>query len=172
MAELLIGCGNSRVKKLQLDGDSEWKDLTTLDMNPAHNPDVLWDLEKFPYPFHPRDNRFDEIHAYDVLEHTGQQGDWFFFFRQWTEFWKLLKPGGLFFATTPMPLSHWAWGDPGHKRIICAESLVFLSQKNYAEQVGKTSMCDYRPWWGGDFVTEYANGDGGDIFSFILRAIK
>jgi hypothetical protein len=37
--ELLIGCGSNSEKKICLDS-VEWHDLTRLDNNPDHNPDV------------------------------------------------------------------------------------------------------------------------------------
>jgi SAM-dependent methyltransferase len=167
MAELLIGAGSNHDKRLGF--SPNWHELVTLDINPDHKPDVVWDLEQMPLPF--PDNRFDEIHAYEVLEHTGRQGDWRFFFRQWDEFWRLLKPGGVFFATCPDWRSPWAWGDPGHTRVIAPECLVFLSQPEYARQVGKTSMTDYRPWYAGDFLPVLHETVEGS-FRFALRAVK
>ena len=48
--ELLIGCGASRVKRLSADNDPHWKQLTTLDINPEHAPDVVWDLTETRLP--------------------------------------------------------------------------------------------------------------------------
>jgi DNA modification methylase len=114
---------------------------------------------------------FDEIHAYDVLEHTGQQGDWRFFFAQWSEFWRILKPNGLFFGKCPTYDSEWAWGDPGHTRIISPASLVFLDQNQYIEQVGKTAMTDYRPYYTADFE-RLASEIKETTHAFVLRARK
>ena len=121
--QLLIGCGSRRVN---LTG-RVWEELVTLDINPAHDPDVLHDLTVLPLPF--RDDEFDEIHAYEILEHTGQQGDYRFFFAQFQEFWRILKPDGLFIATVPHWQGLWAWGDPGHTRVINEGTLVFLCQE-------------------------------------------
>lgn len=149
-AHLLLGAGGRRDKDIGLPWCAEeWGDLTTLDYNSSHNPSVVHDLEVLPYPF-PSDT-FDEIHAYDVLEHTGTQGDWKFFFDQFAELWRILKPGGLLAATCPSYSSEWAWGDPSHKRIINAGTLSFLSQKEYARQVGVTKMSDFRFYWKKDF---------------------
>lgn len=169
--ELLLGCGARRDKRVSLPPKIpvEWTDLVTLDMNPGHKPDHVWDMAELPLPFH--ENTFDEIHCYETLEHMGQQGDWRFFLAQFEDFWRIMKPGGLFVATTPHPSSPWAWGDPGHTRVIPPESLVFLSQAAYAEQVGVTPMTDYRPWYRGDF--RILNNDvqhGSTVI--ILEALK
>ncbi len=78
--ELVIGCGNSRVRILNEDNDEEFQNPTFVDIDPDCKPDKIWDLETLPLPF--EDNEFDEIHAYEVFEHTGQQGDYEFFFEQ------------------------------------------------------------------------------------------
>ena len=172
--ELLIGCGNRRDKRVMLkDDDGKWCNLTTLDIDPGVNPDVLFDLDTLPkerLPF--EDDTFNEIHAYDVLEHFGRAGDWKAFFGQFAEFWRVLKPGGLFFACVPHWESSWAWGDPGHTRVIPRDTLIFLSQSAYADQVGSTPMTDYRPWYKADFETAGVNEDNPDVLQFVLRAIK
>ena len=167
--ELLIGSGGRLKKQLHLPEHKEWKGLVTLDINEEHKPDVLHDLTVLPYPF--EDNEFDEIHAYDVLEHTGSQGDYKFFFNQWSEFWRILKPDGHFFAKCPSYKSRWAWGDPSHTRLVQPESLVFLKQTEYTKQVGKSPMSDFRYMYKADFEDEYVKIDDEDFF-FVMRAVK
>ena len=167
--ELLIGCGESRVKKLSLDGQPEWSNLMTLDCYPECQPDVLHDLNDTPYPF--EDDTFDEVHAYEVLEHIGKQGDWKAFFDQFGEIHRILKPGGLLLATTPMWDSLWAWSDPSHTRVISAGSLSFLSQKVYEAGVGKTAMTDFRHYWTRDFDIKHTETKAG-TFIFVLQAVK
>jgi SAM-dependent methyltransferase len=169
MTELLIGCGSRRSKDVGIDGREGWSDLTTFDINPDHRPDIVGDLENIPLPF--GDNSFDEIHAYDVLEHTGSQGDWRFFFDQWSDFWRILKPDGLFYAKVPAHDSVWAWGDPSHKRIIQFASLVFLDQQQYRQQVGSTPMSDFRFYYKADFEVLFTDTQQ-DTFTFVLRARK
>jgi SAM-dependent methyltransferase len=152
LTELLIGCGNSREKQLRLEGGVGWSELVTLDVDPACKPDVVHDLDVLPYPF--ADDTFDEIHAYEVLEHTGRQGDWRFFFAQWAEFHRILKPAGYVMGSVPHPTSVWAWGDPSHTRVIPIESLAFLSQRFYS-QVGHTASSDFRAVWKGNFEVCY-----------------
>jgi SAM-dependent methyltransferase len=170
MTELLIGCGNDRKKKVHFEGiESEWRKLTTLDIDPSTKPDVVHDLNVLPYPF--EDSQFDEIHAYEVLEHCGRQGDWKYFLDQFSEFHRILRPNGYLIATCPMWDGPWAWSDPGHTRIISRHSLVFLSQAEYSNQIGKTAMTDYRPWYKADFET-VTIAERGDTFAFILQAKK
>jgi hypothetical protein len=130
---------------------------------------VLCDLALPPYPF--KTESADEIHAYDVLEHLGQQGDWRAFFAQFAECWRILKPGGFLAATCPSYRSANAWGDPSHRRVITKETLAFLSQAEYAKQVGVTPMTDFRPWYAADFEPRYLD-EGADTLVFVLEAVK
>ena len=169
--ELLMGCG-SRREKFLFEGDNrDFHHLTTLDINTSHHPDVVHDLNVHPLPF--LDHAFDEIHAYDVLEHLGSQGDYAFFFSEFSEYWRILKPNGRFFATVPATRSAWVWGDPSHTRYFAPPWLLFLSQRAYDEQIGQTSMSDFRYLYKADFVTEYTTTmNNGETFAFVLRAVK
>lgn len=167
--ELLIGCGYNKEKKMGIEGDGGWNNLVTLDCNPDVSPDILHDLNNIPLPFD--DNQFKEIHAYDVLEHTGRQGDQHFFFDQFYDFWRILKPNGLFFGIVPSYLSPWAFGDPSHTRVIPGCSFVFLSQEQCKNQVGKTPMSDFNHIWKGDFETLQLFDDTIQC-KFVMKAIK
>jgi SAM-dependent methyltransferase len=171
MRELLIGAGSNRDRKLTIPGLKlgDWQELVTLDINPAHKPDVVWNLERLPLPF--EEDTFDTVSAFEVMEHVGRQGDWRFFFDQWSDLWRIMRPGGLFFGTSPDRSSRWAWGDPGHTRIIGPEALTFLHQPAYA-QVGHTPMTDYRFYYQADFDLLYSNVTEHGTFEYVLRAVK
>lgn len=171
MTELLIGCGHRRDKVLALQGREAWSDLITLDMNPAAGADVTWDLTDLPMPF--GTDSVAEIHAYEVLEHTRQQGDWRGFFAEFQEFWRILAPDGTMHATCPWWQGQWAWGDPGHTRVIQPESLTFLHQPAYTAECvpGGTARTDYRPWFTGDFDIIHLHPAATGL-QFILRAVK
>jgi len=146
-----------------------WK----VDINPKCNPRIVHDLEVFPWPL--PTGYFNEIHAYEVLEHLGTVGDYKFFFQLWRQMWDLLAPDGVVAASTPWWQSVWAWQDPGHKRVYSTELFVYLNQDEYASQIGRTSMTDYREFWPPPyhFRCRYFERTGDDPlnsgFSFVLQ---
>ncbi len=170
MPQLLIGCGNRRIRKLAFDDNPEFgADLVTMDHDPNCGAAIVHDLESLPWPL--ADDTFDEVHAYEVLEHLGTQGDAKAFFAQFTEIYRVLKPGGMLMATVPAWDDVWAWSDPSHRRIITKGTLVFLDQTEYAKQVGVTAMTDFRWLWADDFELIAAETEHGS-FRFALRAHK
>jgi hypothetical protein len=187
--ELLLGCGFSREKRMGWPVDSwtkEFENLYTLDNNPQCESDLLCDLSVYDWtciPFTEKahdcllnDDRIDtnffhEIHAYEVLEHLGRQGDITSFFDTFHNIYRILVPDGLVFATCPSRYSGWLWGDPGHTRVIIPETLSFLDQTNY-EECGRTTRSDYRALWEGDFKCLYSSDAGRQTHAFVLQAIK
>jgi len=167
--ELLIGCGMRRDKILAKPEDMQWSNLTTLDINPDHKPDVVWDLTQMPLPF--EDESFDEIHAYEVLEHIGSQGDYKFFFAQFSDFWRLLKPDGFLCGTVPAPTSEWVWGDPSHTRMLHPNNFGYLDQTAY-DKVGTSPISDFRYIYKADFKIVHLHIDQGKTLQFALQAIK
>lgn len=166
---LLIGCGQSRVKQVQYGGRAEWTGaLTTLDMNPLCGADVIWDMENLPLPF--EDASFDEIGAYNVLEHWGRQGDFRRWFDEMAEYHRILKPGGLFGAI--VPIGRDALADPGHTRFFEGNYFGFLSQKFYeGNAVLKSCYTDYRWYWKLDFDVLYLHESDGHHLAVVLRRL-
>jgi hypothetical protein len=173
--QLLLGCGASRTKLFN--PQEPWEDLVTLDSNLDHKPTIRWDLN-WPLSRRFDANEFDEIHAYDVLEHIGRQGDVEGFFAEFQGYWRVLKPGGLFCGVVPAWDSFWAWSDPGHTRIINEGTLTFLSQEHYKQYVGSSPSTDYRYTYKGDFrpvSLQYRDRIGQPperCFYFVLQAKK
>ena len=160
----MLGAGSSRQLLVQTPLAHETAEITTVDIVASHNPDVLWDLEVTPWPF--KDDSFEEIHAYEVLEHLGHQGNAREFFSHFGEIYRILKPGGILAGSVPQWDSMWAWGDPSHTRVICEGSFAFLDQTEYTKQVGKTPMSDFRSIWKGDLQIDNLQKMGGRLFFY------
>jgi len=166
---LLLGAGSSKTLRVPTPLAAITPEITTLDIEKRHNPDVLWDLNLLAWPF--ADNAFHEIHAYEVLEHLGQLGDFRSFFDHFGEIYRILKPGGHLAASVPRWDSLWAFGDPSHRRVINEGSLTFLDQTQYGKQVGVTAMTDFRAFWSGDFEAVKGEKVGEQLY-FLLKAHK
>jgi hypothetical protein len=167
--ELLLGCGFVHNKMLwPTFGKQEWESLHTVDINESCNPDTIWDLNKIPLPFD--NNIASEIHAYNVFEHTGFQGDYKFFFKQFEDLWRILKPDGYLFASTPWWNSLWALGDPGHTRVINNGTITFLCQDQY-KNCSTSMRTDYRWCYKGNFKIVHSEVKD-ETYYFSLQAIK
>lgn len=160
MPSLLIGCGHSRLKRVYLDGNKEWAEpLITIDMNPDCGADFVRDAGFFyvdkrecvaprHMPF--EDDAFDEIGAYDVLEHWGAQGDWKSWFTEMAEYHRVLKPGGLMGIL--VPANDDALADPGHTRFFGPNHFRMLEQSFYERAIEKgLPITDYRWYWTRNF---------------------
>lgn len=168
--ELLLGCGHRRDKDVVLLGTpSEWQNLTTLDCNPDCRPDIEWDLTRQELPFDA--DTFAEIHAYEVLEHLGNQGDFRTFFAQFEDYWRILKPGGFLCGSVPAPGSQEVWGDPGHTRAFMPMTFGYLAQPTYDWSSGNNMQTDYRRWYRGDFEPKMIERKENRLF-FALQAVK
>lgn len=165
---LLLGAGNSRRKRVAWKNDPEWRgELVTLDMNPNCGADVVHDLEQRPLPF--PDETFDELAAYDVLEHIGWQGDWKGFFDEFAEYWRLLKPGGIFGIIVPQAEDMLA--DPGHTRFFHSNHFGFLRQAWYEENLKENRpVTDYRWYWRHNFEIAFMKDDGHHLSVILEKA--
>lgn len=94
MNKLLAGCGIFKKKG-----------YINLDYNKAVRPDILHDLNKYPYPF--KNNTFDLIEIHHVLEHLEDA------FMAMKELSRITKKDGIIHITVP----HYSLGfaHPGHK---------------------------------------------------------
>lgn len=135
------------------------------DKDPDLGKHSTHNLNDLPYPW--KDNEFDEIHAYEVLEHCGRQGDGDFFFGQFNEFWRILKPGGFMMISVPMWDAEVAWGVPDHCRVLPPGIFAYLTA-DYYENVGKPGFGDYRKYLKG-YWTAFGKSEGDEQLHVVLR---
>jgi len=110
MVTLSVGCGQQEPKP----------DLVRLDISSLVNPDVVWDLDKFPYPF--ETSSFSEIECFDVIEHLQSIP------KALEEFHRILEPNGLIKITTPHFSCANSFVDPTHKWHLSYFSFDYFCQ--------------------------------------------
>lgn len=85
--------------------------------------DVVWDLEKLPYPF--ESSSFDEVHLNHIIEHFVDT------ITMMEEIWRLTKPGGKVFIRVPHYSGRKAWFDPTHRKAFCAYSFDYFGENDF-----------------------------------------
>lgn len=135
MKKLNLGCG----------GDIK-KGYINLDMRKAPGVDIVHDLNKFPYPF--EDNEFDEIVAYNILEHVDNM------LKTMEELHRILKQGGKLDIITPHYNGPMAWGNPEHRRGYGHDTFFYFvkgyaGKEKYTEQ--QFSRCRAKLLFGKKF---------------------
>jgi SAM-dependent methyltransferase len=116
--KLNLGCGQNR-----LDG------YVNADRETIVEPDVVMDLEKFPWPF--EDNSVDEVAANHVLEHVGARAEVFIGIMQ--ELYRVCRGGALIRIAVPHPRHDNFIDDPTHVRAITPMTLQLFSKRNCLE---------------------------------------
>lgn len=89
-----------------------------IDKIAAVNPDVLHDLEQFPYPF--EDNTFDRILLRHVVEHHSDV------VRLMAEIHRIATPNAQVEIVTPHYSASGSWTDPTHKQHLGYLSFDFF----------------------------------------------
>ena len=123
--------------KLVLDlgcGQNKKKGSIGVDLLSSAKPDVMHDLNKFPYPF--ESNTVDYVHMDNVLEHLNEPLDVL------GEVHRILKPGGVAKIVVPYFRSVWAHIDPTHKHFFTVQSFIYFDSENKLSD--KYKYVDYR----------------------------
>jgi len=116
--KLNLGCGYNHVPG-----------YTNIDNRPETKPNVLWDVTLgLPY----RNEKVDEVRAYDFLEHIpiGKVIGLI------EEIWRVLKVGGIFESRTPSTDGRGAFQDPTHVSFWNQNSWLYYSEPRLRELYG------------------------------------
>lgn len=103
MKKLNLGCGRD-IKK----------DYINLDIIKGEGIDVVWDLDKFPYPF--KDNQFIEINFINIIEHLLYPE------KALRELYRIAKDGCIINVRAPHFSNPGIWWDLTHRRGLCYTS--------------------------------------------------
>ncbi len=86
-----------------------------------------------PIPF--ECDNFDSVSAYDFLEHVPRvmptpdgDGTRFPLIELMNEIWRVLRPGGLFYAVTPVYPSKEVFQDPTHVNVMTVDSHIYFTR--------------------------------------------
>ena len=113
----------SQYKKLNLGcGDKLMKEYINVDKFETFNPDLIHDLEIFPYPF--EDETINEIQMIHVLEHIGQQPD--VFINIMKELYRICVNEAEIHIRVPHPRHDDYLSDPTHVRPITTLTLALF----------------------------------------------
>lgn len=99
-----------------------------IDSNPAVHPDILHDLDEFPYPF--ADDTFDRVVCLNGIEHLRQP------LQVLAELARICRNGAIVEISTPHFSSPDAHTDPTHVHALSSRSFDYL--------VGGTELHDLR----------------------------
>jgi len=98
MKILDLGCSTNKVGN----------EAIGVDIDPDNHPDLVCDLNKFPYPL--EDSSVDQVYAKHILEHLGN------LYGIFREVHRVLKNGGDFFIEVPHFTSRVSYSEPEHTR--------------------------------------------------------
>lgn len=121
MKILEIGCGKNPYKP------KEREKVVHLDKIKLPDVEIVWNLNKFPYPF--KDNEFDVIIAKHVIEHLDN------IIKVMEELWKILKPNGLLKITVPYAKHTSAFQNPTHKHFFTCFTFDYRDSEGYAKNL-------------------------------------
>jgi predicted SAM-dependent methyltransferase len=115
MTILELGCGNKKNK-----------DAITVDKYTKYKPDVVHDLNSFPYPF--EDETIDQVNLDNVIEHLENP------IKVMEELYRITKIGSLVKISVPYFRSVWAYIDPTHKTFYTVDSFAYYDPNHYIFQ--------------------------------------
>jgi SAM-dependent methyltransferase len=112
--KLNMGCGHRKLSG-----------YVNVDVAPECSPDVVFDLERFPWPW--ETGSIDEVLFYHSLEHLGAQLPVFKGIMQ--ELYRVCRPGATIVIHVPHPRHDDFLTDPTHVRAIMPDTMALLSKK-------------------------------------------
>ena len=119
MYKLDLACGENKCSP----------DFIGVDQKAGNGVDIIWDLNKYPYPF--EDNSVDEIYCSEFIEHVENLVAFM------DELYRIMKPGAGGLITAPYWSHINTWRDPTHRRGI-ADKTLFFFDKSWRDSNGKT----------------------------------
>lgn len=145
----------SKLKKLDLGcGNNKQPGCIGIDRLNLKGVNIVHDLDKYPYPI--KDNTFDQVVAYNCLEHINDNISLF------SEVYRILKPGGTFHFEVPHFSSCDMYTDLTHKTFFSYRSIDYfiddgnmLNSFNYCPDVKFRLLGRKITFWGAKRFIDY-----------------
>jgi SAM-dependent methyltransferase len=113
-----IGCGTRKIEK----------DAVGIDRSPRSAADIVWDLDRYPWPVEA--DKFTRIHMSHIIEHVHDV------MRVMGEVYRVAKDGADVHITTPHFSSVNSYTDPTHVRHLTASSFAYFAGSDFATFAG------------------------------------
>jgi hypothetical protein len=109
-----VGCGTHKVEAGAIG----------IDVHPRSAADVIWDLDKFPWPLD--SDAFERVHMSHIIEHVRDVT------HTMSEIHRVARDGADVFIVTPHFSSHNSYTDPTHVRHLAARSFRYFTGDDFA----------------------------------------
>ncbi len=118
-------------------GKDKYAGAIGIDKSPRSSADVRHDLDQFPYPF--AENEFETIICINAIEHLKDVVG------TMKELYRISKPGGRIFISTPHFSDAGAYIDPTHLHRLSARSFdYFIEGTSLYKKYGFYSECRFK----------------------------
>lgn len=107
-------------------GSRRFPGYLNIDKSDMFEPDIVWDLESFPWPF--RNDTVEEINLFHILEHLGASPE--IFMKVIQELYRISKDGAKIHIVVPHPSHSDFISDPTHVRAISFDLLLKFSKES------------------------------------------
>lgn len=144
MITLSVGCGKRQIEE----------NVVRIDISPCVKPDVIWNLNHFPYPF--ENSSFSKIECFDVIEHLQSIP------RTLEEFHRLLETNGVLQIVTPHFSSANSFVDPTHRWHLSYFSFDYFDEENSLSYYSKARF---------KVTSRHIFFDGGRINKSLIRRL-
>lgn len=125
MRRLNLGCG-----------EDIRKGYVNLDFDKHSGVDVIWNIEKFPWPF--KDSEFDSVYASHLLEHVND------LVKTMTEIKRICKNDAIISIRLPHFSCGVSYRDPTHKRFISYHTFDYFTEECFYKNMPTFKIIDRR----------------------------
>lgn len=108
------------------------EDSINLDIIQLPGVNEIWNLNIFPYPF--KDNTFETIYAYNIMEHLNNIN------KVMEELHRITKPNGTIKIEVPYYNSRKAFCDPTHKHFFTLDSFDYYQENAHHSYYANTKI--------------------------------